>query len=259
MIFWLLAATCCGAQSTINEPSRAVPEKKDFIQVTVYQLVVDPASRQPVVTLAGPAEKRALFIWIGLAEARAIYSELEGVEPQRPLTHDLLEKIILKTRGEIRQIVVTHSRDNIYYATIFLDREDNLIKIDARPSDALVLALKFNAPVYVSRDLFQKMSLPLESRTDREDSYGLSLQELTPDLARYLSLEFDKGVMVSGVQKGSQAAIDGLRLGDIIVEIEGRAVKDLAFFHKIFKENKSPLKTKIYRNNRFLTLSIHPE
>ena len=259
MMLWLLAATCCAAQSTVDQSIQTVAVNKELVLVTVYQLVVDPASRQPVVTLADPGEKRALFIWIGLAEARAIYSELEGVEPPRPLTHDLLEKIILKTRGEIRQIVVTHSRDNIYFATIYLDREDNLIKIDARPSDALVLALKFNAPVYVSRDLFQKMSLPLESGTDREESYGLSLQELTPDLARYLSLESDKGIMVSGVQKGSQAAIDGLRLGDIIVEIEGRVVEGLPFFHKIFKENESPLKTKIYRNNRFLTLSIHPE
>lgn len=258
MMTWLLTAACCAAQSTVDQPIQTGPVDKELVRVTVYQLVVDPSNRQPVVTLADPGEKRALFIWIGLAEARAIYSELEGIEPQRPLTHDLLGKILLKTKSEIRQIVVTHSQDNIYYATIFLDTEDNLVQIDARPSDAIVMALKFNAPVYVSRELFEKMSLPLGSRTDREDSYGLSLQELTPDLVRYLSLKSAKGVMVSGLQKGSQAAIDGLRIGDIIVEIDGRVVEDLPFFHKIFKENKRPLKTKIYRNNRLLTLSIHP-
>jgi S1-C subfamily serine protease len=137
--------------------------------------------------------------------------------------------------------------------------EENRVEIDARPSDALVMALKFNAPIYVSRDLFEKVSLPLGSRTDMEESYGLALQELTPDLAKYLALESQKGVMVSGVHKGSQAAIDGLMTGDIIVEIEGRIVEDLPFFLQTLKESKIPLKAKIYRNNQFLTLTVHPE
>ena len=259
MALWFLAVTCCVAQSTVKQAAQPVAENKELIRVNVHQLVVDPSTRQPVVTLTDLEEKRALFIWVGLPEARAIYSELEGVESQRPLTHDLLEKIILKTKGQIHRIVVTHTRENIYYATIVLQREGNLIEIDARPSDALVMALKFNAPVYVSRDLFEKMSLPLESRTDMEESYGLAVQELTPDLAKYLSLESRKGVMVSGVRKGSQAATDGLITGDIIVEIEGRIVEDLPFFLQTFKESKSPLKAKIFRDNRLLTITVHPE
>ena len=259
MALWFLAATCCAAQSTVKQAAQPVTENKELIRVNVHQLVVDPSTRQPVVTLTDLEEKRALFIWVGLPEARAIYSELEGVESQRPLTHDLLEKIILKTKGQIHRIVVTHTRENIYYATIVLQREGNLIEIDARPSDALVMALKFNAPVYVSRDLFEKMSLPLESRTDMEESYGLAVQELTPDLAKYLSFESRKGVMVSGVRKGSQAATDGLITGDIIVEIEGRIVEDLPFFLQTLKESKSPLKAKIFRDNRLLTITVHPE
>jgi len=256
---WLLASTCCAAESPVKQAAPSVSQKEELIRATVYQLVVDPSSRQPVVTLADPGEKRALFIWIGLAEARAIYAEIEGVEHQRPLTHDLIEKIIQKSNGAIHHIVITHSRDSIYYATIVLQREENLVEIDARPSDALVMALKFNAPIYVSRNLFEKMSLPLESKTEMEDSYGLSLQELTPDLVKYLSFESGKGVMVSGVRKGSQAAMDGLMTGDIIVEVEGRIVEDLPFLLQTFKKNKDPLKAKIYRNNRFLTLTVHPE
>ncbi len=259
MGFWLLAATCCAAESPVKQAAPSVAQKQELIRVTVYQLVVDPSSRQPVVTLADPGEKRALFIWIGLAEARAIYSEIEEVEHQRPLTHDLIEKIIQKSNGAIHHIVITHSRDNIYFATIFLQKEKHLVEIDARPSDALVMALKFKAPVYVSRNLFEKMSLPLESKTEMEESYGLSLQELTPDLTKYLSLESGKGVMVSGVRKGSQAAMDGLMAGDIIVEIDGRIVEDLPFFLQTVKKSKRPLKAKIYRNSRFLTLTVHPE
>ena len=259
MIFWLLAASCCAAQSIVRPPAQPVAENKMLIRVDIHQLVVDPASQQPVVTLADAEETRALFIWIGLAEARAIYSELEGVKHKRPLTHDLLENIIQKTNGRIHRIVVTHTRDNIYYATVVLQRKDNLIEIDARPSDAIVMALKFDAPVFVSRDLFEKMSLPLESRSDIQDAYGLSLQKLTPDLAKYLSIESGKGVMVSGVRRGSQAEIDGLMTGDIIVAVEGQIVEDLSFFLKAIESSKDPLMVKVYRNSRYVTLTIHPE
>lgn len=259
MGLWLMAAVCCVAESSVKNSARPAPGEAELIRVTVYQLVVDPSNRQPVVTLADPDGERALFIWIGLAEARAIYSEIEGVEHQRPLTHDLLGKIIQKSNGTIHHIVITHSRDNVYYATIFLQREENLVEIDARPSDSLVMALKFNAPIYVTRDLFEKMSLPLEPQTLVEESYGLSLQELTPDLARYLSFESGKGVLVSGVRKGSQAALDGIMPGDIIVAVEERIVEDLPFFRQTFKKSKSPLKAKIFRNNRVLTLIVHPQ
>ncbi len=259
LAFWQLAASCCAAQSTLESSAKSIADNKALIRVNIHQLVVDPASRQPVVTLADAEEMRALFIWIGLPEARAIYSELEGVKHQRPLTHDLLEKIILKTAGGIHRIVVTHSRENIYYATVVLQRENNLIEIDARPSDALVMALKFDAPVFVARDLFEKMSLPLESRSAVEESYGLSLQEVTPDLARYLRLESRTGVMVSAIRKGSQAEVDGLMTGDIIVEIAGQIVEDLLFFRKAFEKSKHPLKAKVYRHDRFLTLTVHPE
>jgi len=259
MSLWFLAATFCAAESTVKQADQIAPENAELIRVTIYQLVVDPSSRQPVVTLADPSEERALFIWIGFAEARAIYSEIEGVEHPRPLTHDLLEKIIQTADSGIHHIVITHSRDNIYYATIFLQREGNLVEIDARPSDSLVMALKFKAPVYVARNLFEKMSLPLGSRMDREDAYGLSLQELTPDLAKYLAFESGSGVMVSGVRKGSRAAMDGLMAGDIIVEIEGRLVEDLPFFLQTFKTSKSPLKFKIYRDKHIVTISVHPD
>ena len=259
MTFWLLAASCCAAQTTGKPSTQPAPADKEIIRVNIHQLVIDPASRQPVVALADLQEMRALFIWIGIPEARAIYSELEGVKHQRPLTHDLLEQIIQKTGGGIHRIVVTHTQENIYFATVVLQRENELIEIDARPSDAIVMALKFDAPVFVSRDLFEKMSLPLESRADTDESYGLSLQELTPDLATYLSIESEKGVMVSGVRKGSQAEVDGLMAGDILVEIEGRTVEDAAFFFETLKTSKEPLKAKVYRNNHYITVMVHPE
>jgi membrane-associated protease RseP (regulator of RpoE activity) len=169
----------------------------------------------------------------------------------------LLEKIIQKTEGAIHHIVITHSQDNIYYATIVLQKGENLVEIDARPSDSLVMALKFNAPIYVSRALFEKMSLPLKSQTEMEESYGLSLQEVTPDLAKYLSFEPGKGVMVSDVQRGSPAERDGVRKGDIIVEVEGQTVENMIVFKKSFE--KKPAKMKVFRNSQYLILTIHPK
>jgi len=256
MGLWLLAATSCAAELTVQQAAQPVEEKKELIRVTVYQLVVDPSSRQPVVTLADPGETRALFIWIGLPEARAVYSEIEGIENPRPLTHDLLEKIIKKSNGAIHHIVITHSRDNIYYATIVLQKEENFVEIDARPSDSLGLALKFDAPIYVSRNLFEKMSLSLGKQTETQEAYGLSLQELTPDLAQYLAFESGKGVMVSGIQRGSPAERDGVQKGDIIVEVEGQAVENLIVFKKFFE--KKPEKMKVFRNSKYLTLIIDP-
>jgi len=259
MSLWLLAAACCAAGPTVRQDASTDAQNGDLVRVSIYQLVVDPSSQQPVVSLADAGEKRALFIWIGLAEARAIYSEIEGIEHSRPLTHDLLEKIIQKADGVIHHIVITHSQDNIYYATIFLQKGDNLVEIDARPSDSLVMALRFDAPVYVSRNLFDKMSQPLELRANIEESYGLSLQELTPDLAEYMAFELKKGVLVSGVREGSQAAKDGIRTGDIIVAVAGRTVEDLPFFRQAFTGDKDPLSIKIYRHNQFQTLTVHPD
>jgi S1-C subfamily serine protease len=138
-----------------------------------------------------------------------------------------------------------------------LQKGENLVEIDARPSDSLVMALKFNAPIYVSRALFEKMSLPLKSQTEMEESYGLSLQEVTPDLAKYLSFEPGKGVMVSDVQRGSPAERDGVRKGDIIVEVEGQTVENLIVFKKSFE--KKPAKMKVFRNSQYLILTIHPK
>ncbi|MDP3040390.1 MAG: bifunctional nuclease family protein, partial [Deltaproteobacteria bacterium] len=155
-------------------------EQKEFLQVKVHQLVIDPTTMQPVVFLADSLEERALPIWIGPFEANAINAVIQGTQPPRPLTHDLLENIIRKTNGKVQRIVITHSKDGIYYATMVVEKEGTMVEIDARPSDSIVMALKFKAPIYVSKNLFREMAIPLGEQKEIEERYGLSIQELTP-------------------------------------------------------------------------------
>ena len=254
---WLITTTCSCGDIKAKESASAALGEEDLVRVTIQNLIVDPATQNPVVTLSGPDKKRALFIWIGPAEARAIYAELQGIKHFRPLTHDLLASVINETSGEVHRIVITHAKENVFYATIIIEKNGSLVEIDARPSDSLVMALKFEAPVFVARTLFEKMSLPMEEKAEVENEYGLALQGLTPELSEYLSFPSKRGVMISGIRNGSQAAKDGLKTGDIIVDIGGQLIEDLTSMKKVFAETKTPVKAGIFRNSRFMTFTLH--
>jgi len=254
---WLIVSTCSSGEIPAEESVSAALMDEDLLQVSIQKLIVDPATQNPVVTLSGPDKERALFIWIGPSEARAIYAELQGIKHFRPLTHDLLAGVIKELNGEVHRIVITHAKENVYYATIMIKKNGSFVEIDARPSDSLIMALKFEAPVFVSKTLFDKMSLPLEEKAEIEDEYGIALQELTPELSEYLSFPPKRGVMVSGMRKGSQAAKDGLETGDIIVDIGGQVIESVLSMKKVFAETKTPVKAGIFRNSRFMTFTLH--
>jgi len=256
---WMAVATCSHVAPLAEESARAEMDKEELIRVSVFRLVIDPASQQPVVTLADPDQKRAFPIWIGLNEARAIHSELQGIEHFRPLTHDLLAAILNRVNCQIQRVIITHTQDNIFYAILVVKKDESLIEMDARPSDAVVMALKFKAPIFVSRALFESMSVPLEAPSGIEEKYGLTLQEITPEMAKYLSFAPQRGAMVAYLHKGSRAARDGLKAGDIIVEIGGQPVESVESLKNILAKSKIPIEARIFRNKRFVTLTLHLE
>jgi len=153
--------------------------------------------------------------------------------------------------------VITHAKENVFYATIMVKKDGSFVEIDARPSDSLVLALKFDTPVFVSKTLFETMSLPMVKKAEIEDEYGIAIQELTPELSEYLSFPPKRGVMISGIRKGSQAVKDGLETGDIIADIEGRIIDNESSMKKAFTDSKAPVKARIFRNSRFMTFTLH--
>jgi len=232
-------------------------EQRGLLEVKVHRLIVDPTSQQPVVILTDSSEERALLIWISSFEASAIYRELQGIEPVRPQTHDLLESIIQRVSGKVHHIVIPRVEGDIYYATIVLQKGDVFLEIDARPSDSIVMALKFKAPIFASNSLFAEMAIPLGEQQGMEELYGLSLQDLTPELAKAFSFKSTSGVLVSDVRKGSQAEQDGVERGDIIVEVGGQAVDDVMILRDVLAKSERAVDAKIHRKSRFRTITLH--
>ncbi len=248
-----LSAEFAGAQPPVP------PELKDLIQVNIHQLIVDPASMQPVVFLADPDGERALPIWIGPCEANSLSAEMEGTKPVRPLTYDFTATLVEKLKGKVRRAVVTHAKDGIYYSALIIDREGASVEIDARPSDSIILATKVKAPIFVSAKLFNENSIPLKEAKGPEASYGLTVQELNSSLAHSFSFQSTKGALVADVRGGSQAEKDGVQRGDIFVDAGGEAVSDLTSLRNTLAKRKAPLKARVFRKGKFVSLTLNPK
>ena len=251
----MFALISCSSKAQEDSPSAFDPS--ELIEVKFHNLTIDPRNRQPVVMLADLGNERAILIWIGIFEARAIHSEMQGVEPVRPLTHDLLENIIQKTDGNIERIIITRAEENVFYATILIKQNGSLNEIDARPSDSIVMALKFKSPIFVSRQLFDEMAVSIAEQKEIEEAYGISVQELSAELAKYLSFESGKGVLVSDVRAGSPAEKDGVKTEDIVVEIGNEAVENVISMRNALAKSKSPVEAKIYRKDQYLSITLH--
>ncbi|MFN2421488.1 MAG: bifunctional nuclease family protein [Gemmatimonadota bacterium] len=128
-------------------------EEQDIIEVKVASLGIDSTTQSPIVILKEKEGDRYLPIWIGPSEASAIATELAGVKFSRPLTHDLMKNMVRALRGELTQVVIGALKNNTYYAQVFVRHGEDVVSIDARPSDSIALALRLNAPIYASEGL----------------------------------------------------------------------------------------------------------
>jgi len=124
--------------------------------VTISSLNMDPVTNSPIVILKEIEGEQTLPIWIGLLEATAIASEIEGVTFSRPMTHDLLKNILDKTDTKVKRIEICDLKDNTYYAIIHVTSKGKALSIDSRPSDALAIALRTRAPIFVSDEVLKK-------------------------------------------------------------------------------------------------------
>jgi len=124
--------------------------------MTIFSLKMDPVTNSPIIILKEIEGEQTLPIWIGLLEATAIASEIEGVRFSRPMTHDLLKNIMDKTDSKINGVEICDLRDNTYYALIQLTSRGKALSIDSRPSDAIAIALRAKAPIFVSDEVLKK-------------------------------------------------------------------------------------------------------
>ena len=155
-------------------------------QMTVSGLTIDPFTNSPIMILKDVDSDKAVPIWIGLLEATAIASELENIKFSRPMTHDLLKIIMENMQIQVTKVEVCDLRDNTYFALIYLNREGQEVTIDARPSDAIALALRVKAPIYVAEVVIQKarrVDLSAKEAITTEDAKKWTeiLEGLDPD------------------------------------------------------------------------------
>jgi len=127
-----------------------------MIRMKVARVILDPITNNPVVILRDEEEKIALPIWIGLFEANAIAMSLENIITPRPMTHDLIKSMLDSLNVTIEKVVVRDLVENTFYASIFLSTEAGTIEVDSRPSDAIAIALRMQAPIYVKQEVLNK-------------------------------------------------------------------------------------------------------
>lgn len=132
-------------------------ENGSLVEVKIGALIMDPNTNTPIVVLKGVNSETVLPIWVGAFEANAIALEIEKVVPQRPMTHDLLRNIIMECRLQATSVIITDLLENTFYARIELkDVNDDPVLLDARPSDAIALALRLDCPIYVEQQVLDR-------------------------------------------------------------------------------------------------------
>jgi len=128
-----------------------------FLDMKVTGVIVDPSTYIPMVILKDMEEENTLPIWVGIMEAAAILTELESIKPDRPMTHDLAKNIVSLLGAEVRKVAITDLSDNVFYATLYLsDAEGELVEVDARPSDAIAIAMRSDVPILVNENIISK-------------------------------------------------------------------------------------------------------
>jgi uncharacterized protein len=157
------------------------------IEMKIRGLMIDPSTNMPIVLLKDPQSEALLPIWVGLYEANAIYLEVEKSQTPRPLTHDLLRNLIHGLNAKVQRVVVTELKDDTFYAVIWMEQNGEIVVLDARPSDALALALRADCPIYVDEDVLRAAKvLPNPAEQASSQDVRKWLESLNDeDLGRY--------------------------------------------------------------------------
>jgi bifunctional DNase/RNase len=166
---------------------------EDSILMSVGGLTLDPMTKTPIVILKDHDNKLNLPIWIGLLEATAMATELEGIKMARPMTHDLLRNVLAELGATVQCVEITDLKDNTYFALIHIHINGSERTIDARPSDAISLALRTKSPIYVNKRVIETSSVLQQAENSNEtnlsnvsrDKWAEILEKMSPDDFKY--------------------------------------------------------------------------
>ncbi|HJU11038.1 MAG TPA: bifunctional nuclease domain-containing protein [Candidatus Binataceae bacterium] len=249
----LLLAGCA------HEPA-AVPVLADQVRVDVTDVAYDHSTGTHYLVLEEKSGRRVLPIAIGEDEARAIMFELRGIKPERPLTYELMLRIVEETGNKVDRVVIGDVRAEVYYAKVYLDH--GRYTLDSRPSDAIALAIGADAPIFVADKLLQTATA--ENRippVNLAKGLGLTTQELTPELAQYFGVAARSGVLVADLGNDAQKA--GVQRGDIVTQLDGKPITTPGEFTQsaeaAIKSGDSQVSLTIQRAQtiRVITLKTH--
>ena len=126
-----------------------------LVEMTIKGLMVDPVTNVPIILLRDADGQKVLPIWVGIFEANAIALQIENVTPPRPMTHDLLRNVITDLKASVQKVVVCDLKENTFYALIYLEVNGSSVAVDARPSDAIALALRARCPIFVEDSVIE--------------------------------------------------------------------------------------------------------
>ena len=156
------------------------------IEMQIKGLMIDPVSNMPIIILKNGDGKSVLPIWVGIFEANAIAMQLEDIVSPRPMTHDLLKNVIEGLEAVVQRVEITDLKDNTFFATIHLDHGGADLAVDARPSDAMALALRAAAPIFVDPKVLAKSESPDDLGTGEAERLRRWLETVDPEeLGKY--------------------------------------------------------------------------
>src|SRR5512132_1887081 len=154
-------------------------------EMVIYGVSFDLVGKQPIVLLKTAEGNKYLPIWIGHSEAAAILMKLQGTTTPRPLTHDLVTNLLEQLDAQVTRIVVTELRENTFYATITVQQNGSEIEIDSRPSDAIALAVRADAPIFAAEEVIEESAIEFEGEDVNEEEivseFKQFLDHVTPD------------------------------------------------------------------------------
>jgi len=159
-----------------------------MLEMVVHGITLDPVSQMPIVVLKAKDDEETLLpIWIGIFEADSILRELQKVEPPRPMTYELMKNVITQMGGVVDKVIINDLRDSTYYAEVHVLQGNNLLIIDSRPSDAINIALRFSAPIFVEESVLEKSKVPKPEEDEEKEKLKEWLENIKPE-------DFEKGL-----------------------------------------------------------------
>ena len=159
--------------------------------VSIHGLAMDPKNNSPILLLKVDGEQKALPVWIGMYEANAIATCLAGMESPRPMTHDLLYNTVIQAGYSVTKVVITELKDTTLFAVIYLSSDSGDMEMDARPSDAVALAVRSEAPIYVKEDVLDQSAIDMstieeDGAASQKDEWLEMLENMDPeDYSKY--------------------------------------------------------------------------